>query len=427
MTSTFQFSSTDYSAQESCAPITITVLRTGLTSQAASVDIASQDGTAKQKGDYTIVVGHLVFAAGETQKTFQVLISDDGYTEGPETATLLLQNPSNGTLGAPGTATLSIVDNTPETSSNPIDTSGTFVCQHYHDFLYRQSDQSGQDFWTNNIENCGTDAGCRQVLRVNVSTAFFLSIEFKETGYFVIRAHKAAFGNGKATPRYLLFLRDQREIADGVVVGQSGFQQQLETNKQNYLADFVSRPEFVQQFPQGMAASDYVSKLFSNAGATPTQSETSDAVTKYGSGDATGRAAALRSVIESGSVFNAEYNPAFVLMQYYGYLRRNPDDAPDNNFSGYDFWLAKLNSFSQAGEDMRNDSQAFTRVQRAEMVRAFIESIEYRQRFFGAQGGNQQATPVQGAELRQKNWRDALARAVPFLFNPALTRLWLPG
>ena len=65
--------------------------------------------------------------------------------------------------------------------------------------------------------------------------------------------------------------------------------------------------------------------------------------------------------VESGSVFNAQYNPAFVLMQYYGYLRRNPDDAPDNNFNGYDFWLAKMNSFSLPGEDARNESVALAR------------------------------------------------------------------
>ncbi|PYS98641.1 MAG: hypothetical protein DMF65_10130, partial [Acidobacteria bacterium] len=133
------------------------------------------------------------------------------------------------------------------------------------------------------------------------------------------------------------------------------------------------------------------------------------------------------SVIESGSVFNAEYNPAFVLMQYYGYLRRNPDDPPDNNFSGYDFWLTKLNNFSLPGEDMRNDAQAQARVQRAEMVRAFIESIEYRQRFGGSPTGNQQPSSVEGAQLWQTNWRNSLARAAPFLFDHVFTRLWLPG
>jgi hypothetical protein len=98
----------------------------------------------------------------------------------------------------------------------------------------------------------------------------------------------------------------------------------------------------------------------------------------------------LKSVIESSAVFNKLYNDAFVLMQYFGYLRRNPDDAPDFDFSGYDFWLTKMNSFTQPGEDARNEGVALARVQRAEMVRAFIESFEYRQRFFGAPGGNQQ-------------------------------------
>ena len=83
----------------------------------------------------------------------------------------------------------------------------------------------------------------------------------------------------------------------------------------------------------------------------------------------------------SGSVFNRQYNPAFVLMQYVGYLRRNPDDAPDSDFSGFDFWLAKLDSFSRPGEDVRDPATAFARVQRAEMVKAFITSAEYRQRF----------------------------------------------
>ena len=63
-----------------------------------------------------------------------------------------------------------------------------------------------------------------------------------------------------------------------------------------------------------------------------------------------------------------EFRPAFVLMQFFGYLRRNPDDPPDNNFSGYDFWLAKLNQFN--GNFVQ-----------AEMVRAFISSAEYRGRF----------------------------------------------
>jgi hypothetical protein len=108
----------------------------------------------------------------------------------------------------------------------------------------------------------------------------------------------------------------------------------------------------------------------------------------------------LKSVIESGSVFNKLYNDSFVLMQYFGYLRRNPDDAPDQNFSGYDFWLAKLNGVSQPNEDMRNDAQAQQRSERAEMIRAFIESTEYRRRFGDSPTGNQFAEPETGRVVK---------------------------
>ena len=64
----------------------------------------------------------------------------------------------------------------------------------------------------------------------------------------------------------------------------------------------------------------------------------------------------------------AEFNPAFVLLQYYGYLRRNPTDAPDVDDSGYQFWLTKLNTFGGNFEQ-------------ADMVKAFLNSPEYRQRF----------------------------------------------
>jgi hypothetical protein len=394
----------------------VRVLRTGPTSSRGTVDITSTDGTAKQKGDYELVAGRLVFEVGETQKTFPVLIDQDSYTEGPESATLLLQNPTNGALGTPNSATLQIIDDVSESSTNPIDDPRIFAGTNYHDFLYRQADQSGEDFWTNQTASCGTDAACLDAKRVNVSAAFFLSIEFQQTGYFAIRAAKAAFGNAKSNPRYAVFLREQRQIAEGVIVGQGNWQQTLDTNKQNYLVDFVSRIEFTSQPSLGVGASAgaYVDKLFQNTGASPTTTERNDAISAYGSGDTAGRAAALKSVIESGSVFNKLYNDSFVLMQYYGYLRRNPDDAPDFNFSGYDFWLAKMNSFTQPGEDARDQQVAIARVQRAEMVKAFIVSGEYRVRFFGSTSGNQEAPPEGGQLSHLRSFADTVLRYVIF-------------
>jgi hypothetical protein len=73
-------------------------------------------------------------------------------------------------------------------------------------------------------------------------------------------------------------------------------------------------------------------------------------------------------VADDPDLYSAEFNRAFVLVQYFGYLRRNPNDAPDTNHTGFDFWLGKLNQFN-------GDYIA------AEMVKAFISSSEYRQRF----------------------------------------------
>ena len=125
-----------------------------------------------------------------------------------------------------------------------------------------------------------------------------------------------------------------------------------------------------QGVPAGMNAQDYVGKLFQRAGVSPTAAETQAAVAAYGSGDTPGRAGALRAVVEGATVTQAHKSPAFVLMEYFGYLRRNPNDAPEPNldFAGYNFWLTKLND---AGGDYR----------RAEMVKAFISSDEYRNRF----------------------------------------------
>jgi hypothetical protein len=376
------FSASTYTVQEDMTFKTITVLRTGDVSGPATVDYITAGVSASQRTDYTFAQGTLRFGANESSKSFDVLISEDIKIEGTETFTITL---SNGTgqalLGSPSTATVSITDDLIETGPNPIDFSDIFVGQHYHDFLARQSDNPGQLFWQNQISSCGTNQTCIDDRRTNVSAAFFLSIEFQQTGYFVIRAHKAGFGNAKSNPRYLTFLKDQRRVGEGIVVGNTGWEALLAANRDAYLVEFVSRPEFIANFPQGTNAFTYVDTMFANEGVTPTTSERQAAVNAYGSGDTLGRAAALKSVIESDSVFNGQYNQAFVLMQYFGYLRRDADDAPDNNFAGYDFWLNKMNQVSVPGENLRDDNVALSRVRRAEMVKSFLVSGEYRARF----------------------------------------------
>ncbi len=164
-------------------------------------------------------------------------------------------------------------------------------------------------------------------------------------------------------------------------MGVGDWQNQLEANKQAFALDWVSRPAFLAQFPTTMSAPQFVDTLFANAGVTPTQDERDAALTAHGAGGADGRARSLRSAADSFSIYNRQYNPAFVLLQYFGYLRRNPDDSPDGDLRGFNFWLGKMNDNSLPGEDVRSDQVALGRVRRAEMVKAFIVSQEYRQRF----------------------------------------------
>ena len=168
------------------------------------------------------------------------------------------------------------------------------------------------------------------------------------------------------------FKPDTQEIGTGVVVNQAGWQQQLENNKQAYLADFVQRARFVSAYPTTLTPAEFVDKLFLNAGVTPSASDRNAAINEFGSAtttrDTTARARALRQVAENAALAQKEFDSAFVLMQYFGYLRRDPNTGPDTNFDGYNFWLTKLDTFKS---DFRQ----------AEMVKAFLIAGEYRGRF----------------------------------------------
>ncbi len=110
-TSTLAFSQPTYSVSESGPSATITINRTGDSSGAAFVHIATADGSATAGSDYTAVSDNVSFGAGETEKTVSVPITDDLLSEGSETISLSLSSPSGGELGWPSTATLTIIDN----------------------------------------------------------------------------------------------------------------------------------------------------------------------------------------------------------------------------------------------------------------------------------------------------------------------------
>ncbi len=263
---------------------------------------------------------------------------------------------------------------------NMIGDSQFYVRQHYVDFLNRLPDFSGLAFWNNQIVDCGIGLPCVEIRQINVSAAFFLSIEFQETGYLVERMYKVAYGDATGTStldgthqlavpivRRSEFVPDSLQISNGVIVGQPGWEAVLENNKVAFANDFVGRTRFTTAYPGAMPPSQFVDTLNANGGNPLSQAQRDQLVNELTGGTKT-RAQVVRAVAEDSDLFNAEKNRAFVLMQYLGYLRRDPNSGPDTDYTGYDFWLRKLIQFN--GNFVQ-----------AEMVKSFIVSGEYRQRF----------------------------------------------
>ncbi|HEY0003261.1 MAG TPA: DUF4394 domain-containing protein [Pyrinomonadaceae bacterium] len=349
---TFQFNISSATVSENAGKVTLTVIRSGDLSGPASVDYATSDGTASQRGDYLIAFGTLNFSAGESSQSFDVLIVDDAYVEASETFNVSLSSPTGGFFaGLNNTATVTITDNDTVSNINPIDDAAFFVRQHYLDFLNREPDAGGLAYWTNEINKCGSDASCIERRRVAVSAAFFLSNEFQETGYFVYRLYKAAFDGADGTrPAYLEFMRDRSRL----LVGSN-----LEALKTALVNDFVTRSEFLSIY-QGLNNAAYVDRLNANTGNSLTRAERDALVQGLNAFFPTEtRATVLRKIVDNAVFKQRQLNPSFVLMEYFGYLRRDPDPG------GYQFWLNILNNTG----NYRG------------MVCAFITSREYQERF----------------------------------------------
>lgn len=260
-----------------------------------------------------------------------------------------------------------------------IDDNDFFTQEQYVDFLNRMPDQSGFNFWLNQITACGSNVGCNEVMRINVSASFFLSIEFKETGYLAERTYKTAFGEDTGVStfngthnlpvpkiRFSQFQTDVKQLNNGLIVLAPGWETVLENNKKAYFDSFVQRSSFTSVYGS-LNNAQYVDQLNTNAANALSQSQRDNLVNSLTNGSMT-RAQVLRAVAEDDDLVNSEFNKAFVWMQYAGYLRRDPNSGQDTDYTGYDFWLTKLNQFN--GNYIN-----------AEMVKAFITSAEYKNRF----------------------------------------------
>lgn len=239
-------------------------------------------------------------------------------------------------------------------SQNPLDTAEYFIRQQYVDLLNREPDEGGFNYWSDRILECGNDARCVSARRRDIAAAFFIEQEFQQTGSFIYGFYKGSLGR---VPAYSEYSADRA----GLVVGP-----QLDAMKQAYSEDFVGRSEFVAKYAANSTAESFVDALLANvrqASGIDLSSQRAALITRYNAGSSLNqsRSFAVRELIEGASFRQTEYNSAFVLTEYFGYLRRDPDQG------GYAFWLNVLNNREPG--NFRG------------MVCAFITSTEYQQRF----------------------------------------------
>jgi hypothetical protein len=291
--------------------------------------------------------GYYTFDAVETTGFYTVTPSLVTYRFSPE-------NRSFSSLGNQTEASFTATRD-PILDGNRIDVPEYFVRQHYLDFLGREPDEAGFNFWSDQIIACGADAGCAERRTINVSAAYFLSIEFMETGGLVDGLYRASY-NRRA--QYAEFMPDTARVANGVVVGANNWALTLAANKEAFVNAWVARPEFQAAYGS-LGNSAYVDALISHAGGF---NGDRDALVSGLNGNTLTRAAALRAVVENEGFTSAKRNGMFVMMEYFGYLRRDPDE------DGFNFWLNKLNQHNGNFEQ-------------AEMVKSFLVSGEYRSRF----------------------------------------------
>ncbi|HZH30165.1 MAG TPA: PQQ-dependent sugar dehydrogenase [Pyrinomonadaceae bacterium] len=365
------FSETTIQVTESNASVAVSVIRGGDASGTATVEYRTVDdpaavpcdptvrrpdntpypqGAAYARCDYATVAGTLTFAPGESQKIFTVPLIDDGHDEPTETLQLELRNPAGTTLGTQNTATLAIVDNDDANAPNPIyDSFNTdfFVRQQYLDFLSREPDADGREAWLRVLRNCSDVNQNPACDRVTVSSSFFRSQEFQLKGYFVYLFYKISLGR---IPRYDEIVPDMASVTGATPA-------EVFAKRDAFANEWLARTEFKTRYPDTLTHAEYVDRLLFSGGVTTINRAA--LIDDLRAGRRT-RAEILRAVVEDPGVYAKEFNEAFVAMQYFGYLRRDPDAE------GYRNWLNYLNANP-------NDFRT--------MVRGFLYSTEYLLRF----------------------------------------------
>ncbi|HYO91393.1 MAG TPA: Calx-beta domain-containing protein, partial [Pyrinomonadaceae bacterium] len=393
---TYSFSEATLNTAQGFGSLNVTVTRTNATSP-ASVQFATSDisggnecnqvsGQASQRCDYNAQAGTLRFAAGESSKTIEIPIISDGYIEGPEVFLVKLQNPVGATLGLTSQATVTILDRAVTTlpASNPYLSNEFFVRLNYLDFLAREPDAGGWSTWPPLLNSCGPEKGFLGAPyncdRAHVSHGFYASPEFTNKGFLVYRLYEVGMGR---LPRYVEFIPAMASL--------SGFGLSDAVQQQNlaeYLQNFTNKEEFVNRFQGSLPnweAALFIQKLEQASGVSlpatattlpgqPTQYGRQELINKRSSGEFT-VGQTLKAFVEQQPVYDKFFPRGAVTMEYFAYLKRDPD-LNDPTLSGWNEWVFVFTNGGAARG--RPDIQPRDI---HHLIFGFIYSEEYRKRF----------------------------------------------
>lgn len=354
---TIQLGASSFSGSEEQGTISITVTRAGNNGASASVNFRTFDiaglqsctlmnSRGSERCDYVTSLGTVRFAAGESTRTIDVPLIDDVLVEGNETFTVILSNAVGATLGSTNAATVTILDNDSDApAANPIDGVEFFIRQQYLDILNRHPDSVGLGNWMNTLGPCPNrgfgEPETSDCDRLHVAAGFFQSDEFLNRGYWAFRFYMVSQNE---RPTYAQFIPDMAQV------GGPKSPAEEEASKVAFAEAFVQRPEFVSRYG-GLSGQDFANALLQTAGLPSDTFTVSDSMTN---------AQILRGIVETPAVLNRFLTEGTVSIQYFGFLRRDPDTI------GYQNNIDTLNA--NPG-NLRH------------MIFIFIYSTEYRSRF----------------------------------------------
>lgn len=266
--------------------------------------------------------------------------------------TLRLQSNSGETAFVPGAITIDPAVAAP--ISNPVDDFRFFINQHYSDMTGRTADATVIEKLTSQLSQCGTRAECLRAARLDISSSL-LANELPSNALFLNSLYATSLGR---RPRLAEFEKDR-----AVLLSETEDQ---ERGRLALATAFTQRPEFKQKYAATLKPAEFVDAVIATAAQSSSVDLTGerDALIALAEDPNAGRAAVLTRLATKTEIADAQYNQTLVMVQYFAYLRREPDDA------GFTSWLNTLKN-----KPLRDAGAARS------MACSFLNSEEYQSRF----------------------------------------------